>query len=475
MKENAFKGESAAQNPLASLPVKSLMLKMGIPMILSMALQAVYNIVDSAFVSNMAEGGEMALNALTLAFPVQILMVAVGIGTGVGANVFVSRTLGQGNRVKAGKIAGNGIFLCALIYILFLVFALFGVNFYINSQTTNEEIALMATDYLSICCVYSFGIVFFSIFEKLLQSTGLSLFSTIAQVVGAVANMILDPILIYGLLGCPALGVKGAAWATVIAQVLSFLLGAFFHFKKNRAIPFDFRFFKPDFKIIAVIYSIGLPAIIAQALMSIMTYGLNIIFVQLGEDVVTAYGLYYKIQQFILFAAFGLRDAIMPIVAFNFGMKNQERVSAGIKYGILYTLAIMLLGLALLEVFARPFSAVFGLAGHTQSLCVSAMRLISLSFVFAGANIALQGVFQALGNGLASLVISLLRQLFLVLPPAYFLMTLALSLENSEWLVWLTFLFAETLSFVVAVILFRRQGFHVRKVFGIHILSFKHF
>ena len=190
MKENAFKSESAAQNPLASLPVKSLMLKMGIPMILSMALQAFYNIVDSAFVSNMAEGGEMALNALTLAFPVQILMVAVGIGTGVGANVFVSRTLGQGKRVKAGKIAGNGIFLCALIYLLFLVFALFGVGFYINSQTTNEEIAIMATDYLSICCVYSFGIVFFSIFEKLLQSTGLSLFSTIAQVGGAVARML---------------------------------------------------------------------------------------------------------------------------------------------------------------------------------------------------------------------------------------------------------------------------------------------
>ena len=469
MNENLSSKTTVTGNPLAVVPVKSLMLKMGIPMILSMALQAVYNIVDSAFVSNMAEGGEMALNALTLAFPVQILMVAVGIGTGVGVNVFVSRTLGQGRPEKAGRIAGNGMFLCAVIYVFFLVFGLFGVDFYIRSQTMNDEIARMATEYLEICCVYSFGIVFFSIFEKLLQSTGLSLFSTIAQVSGAVANMILDPIMIYGLLGFPALGVKGAAWATVIGQVVSMAMGAAFHFKKNRAIPFKLAFLKPNLRFIAVIYSIGLPAIIAQALMSIMTYGLNIIFVRLGEDVVTAYGLYYKIQQFILFAAFGLRDAIMPIVAFNFGMKNQSRVSDGIKYGVLYTLAIMLFGVVLLEACAVPFARVFGLAGHTEALCVSAMRLISLSFVFAGSNIALQGVFQALGNGLASLVISLLRQFVLVLPPAYILMRVALSSQNSEWLVWLTFVFAECLSLVVAVVLFRRQGFHVRKVFGIQI------
>ena len=465
---NSENKAGAVMNPLAVVPVKSLMLKMGIPMILSMALQAVYNIVDSAFVSNMAEGGEMALNALTLAFPVQILMVAVGIGTGVGVNVFVSRTLGQGNAEKAGRIAGNGIFLSAVIYLIFLVFGLFGVEFYVRSQSENSQIVSMAVEYLEICCVCSFGIVFFSIFEKLLQSTGLSLFSTIAQVAGAVTNMIFDPVMIYGLLGCPALGVKGAAWATVIGQVVSVLIGFFFHFKKNKAIPFALRFLKPNFRLILVIYSIGLPAIVAQALMSIMTYGLNIVFVGLGEEFVTAYGLYYKIQQFILFAAFGLRDAIMPIVAFNFGMKSERRVSDGIKYGILYTLAIMLLGIVLLEAFAVPFSRVFGLSGHTEKLCVSAMRLISLSFIAAGANIALQGVFQALGNGFASLVISVLRQLVLVLPVAFVLARVASS-SGSEWLVWLTFVFAETVSLVVAVVLFRRQGFHIRRVFGIKI------
>ncbi|MBQ9206917.1 MAG: MATE family efflux transporter [Treponema sp.] len=461
--------ESVSENPLACVPVKRLMLKMGIPMILSMMLQAFYNIVDSAFVSNMKTGGELALNALTLAFPIQILMIAFSIGTGVGVNVFVSRTLGQGNREKAGEIAGNGIFLVSVLCVIFMIFGFLGVGFYVRTQSSNPEIISMAIDYLQICCIFSFGSFYFGIFEKLLQSTSLSLFSTIAQISGALVNIILDPVMIYGLLGFPEMGIRGAALATVIGQLVSFLVVLFFHFKKNRVIPFKFGFIKPRLKLIVVIYSIGLPAIISQALLSVMTYGLNIIFVSLGEAVVTAYGLYYKIQQFILFAAFGLRDAIMPIVAFNFGMKNQERVSYGIKYGILYTLCIMIFGTVLLEVFATPFSALFGLSGHTEELCVSAMRVISLCFVFAGTNIALQGVFQALGDGIASLIISILRQFLLVLPVAFVFAKLVIASSGNESLVWWTFLFAEVLSLLVAVILFRRQGFHVRKVFGIRI------
>lgn len=459
------------ENPLASVPVKKLMLKMGIPMILSMALQAVYNIVDSAFVSNMAENGEFALNALTLAFPVQILMVAVGIGTGVGTNVFVSKTLGQGNSEKAGQVAGNGIFLSFVIYILFVIFAFSCVNVYVDSQTSNPVISQMAKDYLFICCAFSFGMIFFSIFEKLLQSTSRSLFSTIAQVAGAVTNIILDPIMIYGLLGFPEMGVKGAAWATVAGQVVSLLIGMFFHFKKDKEIPCGIKYLKPDIKIIGVIYSIGFPAIVAQAIMSVMTYGLNLILVKIGEAYVTAYGLYYKVQQFVLFCAFGLRDAIMPIVAFNFGKEDRQRVSDGVKYGILYTLVIMVIGLLLLEAFAFPLSKVFGLSGMTENLCVSAMRIISVSFLFAGSNIAFQGVFQALGDGLASLVISLLRQFVLVLPVAYFLSKLVIAGSFPSWSVWTTFIFAEGVSLIAAIVMFRRLGFHMRKVFKINYFS----
>lgn len=385
--------EEKTINKMGTMAVNKLMLGMGIPIIISMVLQAVYNIVDSAFVSNMAEGGEEALNALTLAFPVQMFMVAIGIGTGVGMNALLSKTLGQGDREKVSRIAGNGEFLAIIIYLVFLLFGVFGVRGYISSQTTNPVIVEMAVQYLRICCVISFGIIAFSIFEKLLQSTGLSQYSTIAQVVGAIVNIILDPILIYGLLGLPKMGVTGAAYATVIGQICSGGLALYFHITKNKDVKNGIKFLKPSSKIIKDIYSIGLPAIIAQALMSVMTYGLNVILVGVSENMVTAYGLYYKIQQFILFAAFGLRDAITPIVSFNHGMRNKERIKLGIKYGMKYTLTIMIVGLMVLEIFATPFSRIFGLSGETETLCISAMRIISVSFIFAGANVAFQGIF----------------------------------------------------------------------------------
>ena len=309
--------EENSMNKMGVMPVNKLMLNMGIPMILSMVLQAVYNIVDSAFVSNMAENGELALNALTLAFPIQMLMVAIGIGTGVGTNALLARRLGEGNREKASLTSGNAIFLGAVIYIVFIIFGVFGTRPYIESQTSNEIIIEMGVDYLRICSVISPGIVFFSIFEKLLQATGRSILSTAAQIIGAVVNIILDPIMIYGLLGCPEMGVKGAAYATVIGQIASFIVAMVFHLKYNKEISNNIKYFKPSLKTIKEIYAIGLPAIIAQALTSVMTYGLNIIFVGISESVVTAYGLYYKIQQFVLFAAFGLRDAIFLLIFFS--------------------------------------------------------------------------------------------------------------------------------------------------------------
>lgn len=446
-----------SMSKMGTTPVNKLMLTMGIPMILSMVLQAVYNIVDSAFVSNMKENGEAALNALTLAFPVQMLMVAIGIGTGVGTNALLAKSLGQGNKEKASKVAGNAVFLAFIIYAVFLLFGIGGVETYINTQTSNSLIKEMAVEYLSICCIASFGIVFFSIFEKLLQATGRSHLSTIGQVGGAITNIILDPILIYGWLGLPEMGVKGAAYATVIGQVVSMLLDLIFHLIYNKEITNGLKYMKPDGKLIKGIYAIGFPAIIAQALMSLMTYGLNIILGTISEAAVTAYGLYYKIQQFILFAAFGLRDAITPIVSFNHGMQSKSRVSAGIKYGMMYTLVIMFAGLIVIEIFANPFASIFGLSGETQDLCVSAMRVVSISFVFAGANIAFQGVFQALDSGVESLVLSLCRQLIFVIPVAWgFAKVVNNTSIDNIWMVWMTFPIAEIITVIIACIFMKR-------------------
>lgn len=439
-------------NKMGTVPINKLMLTMGIPMILSMMLQAVYNIVDSAFVSNMAKNGEAALNALTLAFPVQMLMVAIGIGTGVGTNALLAKSLGQGDKEKVNKVAGNALFLGCVIYIIFLLFGIFGVNIYISSQTSNEMIKGMAIDYLRICSVVSMGIVFFAIFEKLLQATGRSVYSTIAQIAGAVTNIILDPILIYGMFGLPELGVQGAAYATVVGQLVSAFVGLFFHLKFNKEIKNDLRYMRPSGKICREIYAIGLPAIIAQALMSIMTYGMNIILGSIGENVVTAYGLYYKIQQFILFAAFGLRDAITPIVSFNHGLQSKRRIKDGMKYGMLYTTIIMVAGILVLEIFAQPFSAIFGLSGETQALCISAMHIVTLSFIFAGANVAFQGIFQALDSGFQSLIISVCRQFLFVLPVAWFFARMIKTGVAGTSLVWYTFIIAEVISFLIACI-----------------------
>lgn len=442
-------------NKMGTMPVPRLMLSMSIPMILSMMLQAFYNIVDSAFVSNMAQDGEAALTALTLAFPVQMLLVALGVGTGVGANALLSRTLGEGNREKVNRVAGNAEFLSFVICIVSIIFGIIGVRAYVQSQSNNTLVIDMAISYLRICCCIPFGMVFFSCFEKLLQATGKSLFSTIAQVAGAVTNIILDPILIYGLLGCPAFGVRGAAYATVIGQIISCVVALAFHLAVNKEIANGLRYIKPSKRLIQQIYTIGLPAIIAQALMSVMTYGLNLILGTVSENAVTAYGLYYKIQQFLLFAAFGLRDAITPIVSFNYGMRDKQRVNAGIKYGMLYTLLIMLIGTVALELFASPLASIFGLSGETEQLCIYAIRIISLSLIFAGANVAFQGIFQALRSGMESLVISLCRQLLFVLPVAWLLARLGLHI-NTPSLVWWTFLFAEAVSAAISCIFMRR-------------------
>lgn len=437
-------------NKMKNEPVNKLMLQMGVPMILSMALQAVYNIVDSAFVGNMKEGSEAALNALTLVFPIQMLMVALAIGTGVGVNALLARTLGQRNREKASKVAGNGLFLATVIYIICVLFGLFGIKTYISSQTRNALVLSMSVDYLRICCLLSFGVVFFSIFEKLLQATGRSLYSTIGQVTGAVINMILDPVLIYGF----NLGVQGAAYATVIGQILSALLLVVFHMRLNKEFDHGLTYTKPNKRIIKEIYSIGLPAIIAQALMSLMVYAMNLIL-KFDASAQTAYGLFYKVQQFVLFMAFGLRDAITPIIAFSYGMQNKQRVKDGIKYGLIYTIVLMVLGTLITELFPNFFATLFN-AGQSRIYFISAVRIISISFLFAGVNIAFQGVYQALNGGMESLVVSLLRQAILILPLAWGFSMLVVQCGMDVSLIWYAFVITEVLSCVVGWVFLRR-------------------
>ena len=374
------------------MPVNKLMIQMGIPMILSMALQAVYNIVDSAFVGNMKTGSEAALNALTLVFPVQMLMVAVGIGTGVGTNALLARTLGQGNSKKAAKVAGNSLFLGVIIYVVCLLFGIFGAKAYISSQTTDAEVLEM--------------------------------------------------------------GVKGAAYATVIGQIASAVLLLVFQIKLNKEFEHDVKYMKPDAGIIKEIYAIGLPAIIAQALMSIMVYVMNLIL-KFNPSAQTAYGLFYKVQQFVLFLAFGLRDAITPIIAFAYGMRSKKRIQDGIKYGLIYTVALMILGIAITEIFPGAFATLFN-AGQSRAYFISAMRVISLSFLFAGINVAYQGIYQAVNSGMESLVISLLRQLVIILPLAGIFSIFARNGQMGVALIWWAFPITEVIACLVGYVFLKR-------------------
>ena len=410
----------AESNRMKEMPVNKLMVQMGIPMILSMALQAVYNIVDSAFVGNMKEGSEAALNALTLVFPVQMLMVAVGIGTGVGTNALLARTLGQGNSKKAAKVAGNSLFLGVIIYAVCLLF----------------------------------GIIFFSLFEKLLQATGRSLYSTIGQVVGAVVNIILDPIMIYGIGPVPEMGVEGAAYATVIGQVASAVLLFIFHTKLNKEFAHGTKYMKPEGGIIKEIYSIGLPAIIAQALMSIMVYVMNLIL-KFNPSAQTAYGLFYKVQQFVLFLAFGLRDAITPIIAFSYGMGSKKRIKDGMKYGLIYTIVLMVLGVAITEIFPGAFATLFN-AGQSREYFIGAMHIISISFLFAGINVAYQGIYQALDGGIESLVISLFRQLVIILPLAGIFSIFVRNGQMGVSLIWWAFPITEFIACLAGYVFLKR-------------------
>lgn len=450
--------KEVSMNKMGIVPIKSLMLTMGVPMIVSMVLQALYNIVDSYFVSciagtgSIANMGDYAVNALTLAFPVQMLMIAIGVGTGVGVNTLLSKCLGQGDTKKASHIAGNAIFLGICTYIVFLAFGIWGVKAYIGSQTSDEIILGMGQSYLGICTVLSFGIILFMIYEKLLQATGKTMLSTIAQIAGALTNIILDPVLIFGWWGAPEMGIEGAAYATVIGQSVSCLLTMIFHYGFNKEINGKLEFIKPQKEVISEIYKVGIPAIVMQALMSFMTYGANIILGFISSTAVTAYGVYYKIQQFVFFAAFGMNNAMIPIIGFNYGKRDKGRVNEGIKYGMMYTLIIMAIGALGLWLFAYQIIGIFAISDETQKLCIEAIHIITLGYLFVGANIAYQGIFQALGCGVRSLIISLIRLIIIPLPLAYLFTVLPMA----QSLVWIAFPIGEAVALIIGILLMKQ-------------------
>ena len=414
-----------SKNKMAEMPVNSLLLNMGAPMMISMLGQALYNVVDTFFVSHIpdtaqiADMGDKAINALTLAFPIQMLIMALGVGTGVGINAMIAKSLGRGDREQASRTAGNAIFAALCYFVLIFLFGLTASKAFIGTQTADPVIAEMGTAYLRIITVFSFGTLGYMCLEKIVMGTGKTTITMLCQLAGAVTNIILDPIMIYGLLGCPAMGVAGAAWATVIGQFVSLIVIAVIYFKKGIGIETSLRYLRPEQRTLAGIYSIGLPAIVMQILTPIMSYALNLILGAVSVSAVTAYGVYYKLQNFIFMPGYGLNNASIPIISYNFGAGNKKRVSQTVRYGLVYISAIMLTGMILLQVFARQIVGVFSVSEESYQLCVLALRIITCGFLFAGANIILQGVCQALGKGGYSLLISLLRFVVLALPLAW--------------------------------------------------------
>lgn len=425
------------ENKMGNMPVDRLLITMSLPMMISMLVQALYNIVDSIFVSRI---NEYALRAVSLAFPIQSLMIAVAVGTGVGINAFLSRTLGEKDFKKANTIAVNGIFIELVSYVIFVLVGIFVSRPFFASQTVIPEVREYGVVYLTVCCCASIGIFMQITFERLLQSTGRTMYTMVTQGVGAVINLILDPILIFGLFGLPGLGVAGAAAATVIGQIAAAVLAVVLNLKANRELHISFRGFRPDMGLIGNIYKVGVPSIVMQAIGSVMTYGMNLILEAFGAAQ-TVFGVYFKLQSFIFMPIFGLNNGMVPIIAYNFGAGSRERVVKTIKSSIAYAVGIMLVGLAVMEAFPAQLIGLFNASPELLEIGVPALRIICLSFCFAGYCIVVGSVFQALGNGVYSMIVSIARQLCVLLPVAWLF-----SLSGNVDLIWWSFPIAELVS-----------------------------
>ncbi len=430
------------------MPVKRLLVTMSLPMIISMLVQALYNIVDSVFVSMI---NQAALTAVSMAFPIQNLLIAVSAGTCVGVNALLSRSLGERNAKNANLAAVNGLFLAFVSFLFFALFGIFGARFFFESQTDNPVIIEYGIQYLQIVCIFSFGLFGEMMFERILQSTGQTFYCMITQGTGAIINIILDPILIFGLLGVPAMGIRGAAAATVFGQIVAMVLAAMLNHAKNKDVRISFKGFSPHKRTISIIYQVGVPSIIMQSISSVMTFGLNKILISFSETAVAVFGVYFKLQSFIFMPIFGLNNGMIPIIAYNYGARNKKRIMETVRLSIGIAVGIMLIGLAVFQLMTPQLLMLFQADADMLSIGVPALRIISLSFLFAGYCIIVGSVFQAMGNGVYSLIISVARQLVCILPLAYFFAQVF-----GLHAVWYSIPLAEITSVVLSSILFRK-------------------
>ncbi len=437
------------ENKMGVMPVKKLLFNMSAPMMVSMVVQALYNIVDSIFVAKIEEE---ALTAVSLAFPVQTLMIALSTGTGVGVNALLSKSLGEGDRDKAGKAAKNGIFMSVVCYIVFMVIGLILVEPFYLSQTDDVKILTYGKQYLSVVCILSIGLFLQMIFERILQATGRTFYTMITQAVGAVINMIMDPLLIFGVGFFPEMGVYGAAVATVFGQTVACILAVIFNIKKNTDVSVSFRGFRPDIRIIGTIYKVGLPSIIMQSISSVMVYGMNKILLFVSTPTATAvFGVYFKLQSFVFMPIFGLNNGMIPIVAYNYGAGKRKRLIDTVKYATIVALIIMTLGTLIFETLPRILLGFFEASENMMQIGVPALRIIAIHFPIAAFCIILGSMFQALGNGIYTMITSLCRQLFVLLPVAYLL-----SLSGEVGYVWWAFPIAEIMSAACTIFFFIR-------------------
>ena len=439
-----------SQNKMGTMPIRKLLISMSLPMMASMLVQALYNIVDSIFVARVSEA---ALTAVSISFPIQNLMIAFGVGIGVGVNALLSKSLGEGDQPRAQRIALQGIFIEVICCVIFILVGIFAMDLFFRGQTADAEIIALGKDYLSICCIFSVGLFAQLIFERLLQATGRTVLSMISQCAGALINIIFDPILIFGVswLGIPAMGVTGAAIATVFGQIVGGIVAIVLNVRRNRELDFRFRGFRPDGKLCGSILFIGIPSAIMGSIGSFMTYGVNKIlfaFEEVGKTAAAVFGVYFKLQSFVFMPVFGLNNGMVPIVSYNYGAKRPDRITQTIRLSAIYAVAIMAAGVAVVQLIPDKLLLLFDASEQMLTIGVPALRIISTCFVFAGFSIVCSSVFQALGNSIFSMIMSITRQLAVLLPAAYILAH-AFGLHA----VWYAFPIAEFVSLALSIIM----------------------
>ena len=443
------------ENKMGVMPVKKLIITMSLPMMISMLVQALYNVVDSIYVARLSES---ALTAVTLAFPLQNLMIALGSGTGVGINALLSRSLGQKKFERSDAAANTGLLLTVFNAVLFLLVGLFAAEWFIRTQTTEAEIIAAGADYLRIVTCFSLGIFFQLTFERLLQSTGLTIYSMISQATGAIINIIFDPIMIFGLLGMPAFGVAGAAYATVIGQISAALIGLFLNLKYNKEIDFSFeKMFHPQLEIIQRIYAVGIPSILMMSIGSVMTYLMNLILISFSTTAAAVFGVYFKLQSFFFMPVFGLNNGLIPVLAYNYGARNKSRIDEALTFSVMVAFGIMVIGTIVMNLFPAQLLGFFNASSEMLKIGVPALHIISVHFPIAAVCIVMGSVFQAFSQSIYSLIISIGRQLVILIPTAWLLAQTG-NVNN----VWWCFLIAETASLILSV-------YYFQKIYASHV------